>query len=85
MKNSGKVSAAESQSELPGTPQNPFGRSPERVETPMNRRPSDAKWQLLCSSGGALVTEHTTWEVTRECEDFLLLFARILSFTIIHC
>ena len=82
MKNSRKVSAAESQSELPGTPQNPFGRSPERVENPMNRRPSDAKWQLLCSSGGALVTEHTTWEVTRDRKESFPGFARILLFTI---
>ena len=51
MKISEKVSAAESQSELPGTPQNPFGRSPERVENPMNRRSSDAKWQLLGDVG----------------------------------
>jgi hypothetical protein len=39
--NAGKVSVAESQSELPGTPQNSFERSPERVENPMNRRSSE--------------------------------------------
>ncbi len=37
---------------------------------------------LLCSSGGALVTEHTTCEVTRDCEEFFPVFARILGFTI---
>lgn len=37
---------------------------------------------MLCFSGGALVTEHTTCEVTRDCEESFLVLARILRFTV---
>ena len=34
--------------------------------------------------GGALVAEDRTCEATRDCKAFLILFARILSFTIFY-
>ena len=39
---------------------------------------------LVVFSGGALVAEHTTCEVTRAYKEILLDFARILLFTIFN-